>query len=226
LNPRLWIVAGALGIYAVGAAIYFIRAPTGAPSPSPKVASRENPKDGLTYVYIQPGKFMMGCSSGFSDCDVDERPRHEVTITQVFWIGQTPVRQDAYQRVTGNNPSGFKGARRPVEEVTWNEAEAYCRAVGMRLSTEAEWEYAARAGSTGARYGNLDQIAWYSGNSGDTTHEVGQKQANGFGLYDMLGNVWEWVADWYDKNYYERSPSTDPTGPTSGVERALRGGVW
>jgi formylglycine-generating enzyme required for sulfatase activity len=122
--------------------------------------------------------------------------------------------------VTGQDPSHFKGANLPVETVNWSDAQSYCSAIGGRLPTEAEWEYAARAGSTGARYGNLDDIAWHSGNSGDQTHEVAQKQANAFGLYDMLGNVWQWVADW-DWAY----PSGRKFNPP-GLYRALRGGSW
>ena len=110
-------------------------------------------------------------------------------------MGQTPVTQEAYQRVIGSNPGNFTGARLPVGQVTWDQSKSYCEAVGMRLPTEAEWEYAARAGSPAARYGNLDEIAWYTGNSGSKTHEVGQKKPNDFGLYDMLGNVWQWTAD-------------------------------
>ncbi len=133
--------------------------------------------------------------------------------------------QQAYSRVTGHNPSYFrKDAGLPVEQVKWDDARAYCVAIGGRLPTEAEWEYAARAGSTGARYGNLDDIAWYSGNSGNTTHGVGQKLANAFGLYDMLGNVWQWVADWYGS--YSPSAQSDPSGAESGQDRALRGGSW
>src|ERR1019366_6872059 len=134
---------------------------------------------------------------------------------------------------------------------TWNEAQAYCSWAGGRLPTEAEWEYSARAGSTAARYGDLDEIAWYANNSGrqrldidrilkedpsnngkrlgengNGMHEVGQKRANGFGLYDVLGNVTEWVNDWYDEKYYQISPSQDPTGPTSGTLHVLRGGSW
>jgi formylglycine-generating enzyme required for sulfatase activity len=134
------------------------------------------------------------------------------------------VTQQAYQRVTGQNPSNLKGANLPVENVNWDEAQAYCAAIGGRLPTEAEWEYAARAGSTAARYGNLDEIAWHSGNSGGRTHEVGQKLANAFGLFDMLGDVWQWTANWYGN--YPSGAQSDPSGPESGESRALRGGSW
>ncbi len=133
--------------------------------------------------------------------------------------------QEAYQKVTGKSPSTINGAKLPVETITWNDAQSYCQMAGMRLPTEAEWEYAARAGSSASRYGDLDQIAWYSGNSGSKTHEVGQKQANAWGLYDALGNVSEWVADWY-ADQYPAGNQTDPSGPTSGQRRALRGGSW
>ncbi len=183
-----------------------------------------NSKDGLTYVWIPPGKFQMGCSPGDAECFDNERPAHEVTITKGFWLGQTSVTQQAYRRVTGKNPANHKGATLPVEEVDWNEAQAYCKAIGGRLPTEAEWEYAARAGSTGVRYGNLDEIAWYGGNSGNKSQEVGQKAPNAFGLYDMLGNTWQWVADW--NGPYQPGPQTDPTGPASGQLKQPRGGSW
>jgi formylglycine-generating enzyme required for sulfatase activity len=141
-------------------------------------------------------------------------------------MGQTEVTQEAYQRFIGTNPSSFKGPRLPVENVSWNEAQAFCRAVGMRLPTEAEWEYAARGGNSAARYGPLDSVAWYSANSENKTHDVGEKQANAYGLFDMLGNVWEWVADWYDEKYYGQSPAADPPGPVSGTALVLRGGSW
>jgi formylglycine-generating enzyme required for sulfatase activity len=198
---------------------------TAATPPATTVAgpTKVNSKDGLTYVWIPPGTFQMGCSPGDAECSDYEKPAHQVTITKGFWMGQTPVTQQAYQRVTGENPSSFKGANLPVEHVTWNEAKTYCIAIGGRLPTEAEWEYAARAGSTGARYGNLDEIAWYQGNSGGKTHEVGQKLANAFGLYDVLGNVLQWVADW-DANY-RSGAQNDPPGAENGEHRVLRGGA-
>ena len=227
---------------------------------------RVNRNDGLKYVWIPPGTFLMGCSPGNNSCLDAEKPLHQVTITKGFWLGQTEVTVGAYKRfagVTGRHMPAepVSGKRRlnpgwgdeamPIVGVTWDDAQAYCSWAGGRLPTEAEWEYAARAGSTEARYGDLDEIAWYADNSGlkrldseriwmedqanymkrldenaNAVHEVGQKRANGFGLYDMLGNVWEWVTDWYDEKYYQDSPSQDPAGPTSGTQRVLRGETW
>jgi len=172
--------------------------------------TKVNPKDGLTYVWIEPGTFMMGCFPADSECFAGAA--HPVTITRGFWMGQTDVTQDAYQQVALTNPSVFKGAKLPVENVTWADSDNYCRATGMRLPTGAEWEYAARAGDPASRYGDIDSIAWYKANSGGTTHEVGQKQANAWGLYDMLGNVWQWTADLYPA--------------AKGPDKALRGGSW
>jgi len=201
------------------------RPPAPAPSAGPRPGGvKVNPKDGLRYVWIPPGTFMMGCSPGDSYCQNWEKPAHQVTITKGFWLGQTKVTQAAYQRVAGNNPSYFKGPKLPVEMVSWNDARNYCQAAGMRLPAEAEWEYAARGGSTAARYGNLNDIAWYFDNSGENTHEVGLKQANAFGLYDMLGNVLEWVADWFAE--YPAGSQSDPVGPVSGRYRLARGACW
>jgi formylglycine-generating enzyme required for sulfatase activity len=192
----------------------------------PGASTSVNSKDSLTYVSIPPGKFMMGCSPGDGDCDDAEKVRHEVTISNGFWIGQTEVTQEAYQHVVGSNPSTIKGAKLPVETVSWAEADAYCHATGGRLPTEAEWEYASRGGDTSTRYGFPDAVAWYGGfrDPQAATHEVGQKLANGFGLYDTLGNVAEWVADWYAR--YPSDPVVDPRGPTSGQERVVRGGSF
>jgi len=186
--------------------------------------TKVNPKDGLTYVWIPPGTFMMGCSVGDNVCGNDEKPAHSVTITKGFWMGQTAVTQEAYSRVTAKNPSQFKGPKLPVENITWNDAQAYCQAVGMRLPTEAQWEYAARARTTGTRYGNIDQIGWYNGNGGNKTHEVRLKQANAWNLYDMLGNVWQYTSDRYADQL--SIAGVDPTGPASGEKRTQRGGSW
>lgn len=185
-----------------------------------------NPKDGLTYVWIPPGRFTMGCSQGDSECQPIEKPSHPVVISKGFWMGQTEVTQDAYQRVMGQDPSFFKGAQRPVESVNWNEASEYCGKVALRLPTEAEWEYAARAGTGGARYGDLDKVAWYKGNSGAETKPVRSLQPNPWGLYDMLGNVREWTGDWYGEEYYAAGETTDPVGPPSGQHHVSRGGSW
>jgi Sulfatase-modifying factor enzyme 1/TIR domain len=157
-----------------------------------KVRTRTNPIDGMIYVFIPPGEFVMGCSPGDRECFDDEKPRRTVKIAHGLWLGQTPVTQAAWETVMHDNPSHFKGDQLPVESVNWAEAVDYCKAVGGRLPTEKEWEYVARAGTTGSHYGSLDGIAWHGRNSGKT-QPVGLKQANDFGLYDMLGNVFEWT---------------------------------
>jgi formylglycine-generating enzyme required for sulfatase activity len=157
-----------------------------------------------------------------------------VTITRAFWIGQTPVTVGAYKRFAGATGrqmpkpprfnDGWMSQSMPIVKLSWNDAKAYCGWVGGRLPTEAEWEYAARGGSTQARYGPIDDVAWYQDNSGKQTHDVAQKRANGFGLYDMLGNVWERVSDWYGR--YQGSPAQDPQGPAGGRARVARGVSW
>jgi formylglycine-generating enzyme required for sulfatase activity len=179
---------------------------------------------------------MMGCSPGDTECGDNEKPPHQVTITKGFWLGRTEVTVGAYKRfatATGRqmpDTPGFNSRwtneNMPIVNVTWNGAHDHCAWAGGRLPTKADWEYAARGGSTEARYGPIDDVAWYDGNSGGQTHDVAQKRPNGFGLYDMLGNVWEWVNDWFDQNYYQNSPSQDPTGPADGARRVLRGGSW
>lgn len=197
----------------------------GAPSRAAAQAkTKVNSKDGLTYVWIAPGTFQMGCSNGDAKCEKDEKPTHTVKLTQGFWIGQTLVTQAAYQKVIGMNPSTFKGDKLPVNYVSFDDATAYCTRVGMRLPTEAEYEYAARGGSAGADYGPIDQIAWYDANSKGTPHEVAQKKANAYGLYDMLGNLWVWTADWYGR--FTAAEETDPKGPKTGPAGVLKGGSW
>jgi formylglycine-generating enzyme required for sulfatase activity len=182
--------------------------------------SKLNPKDGLTYVWIPSGSFMMGCSPADNECDADEKPAHRVTITKGFWLGETPVTQAAYQRVTGRNPSNskYKGDNLPVGLVTWDDGSQYCIAVGGRLPTEAEWEYAARAGTTRSRYASVDEIAWYLSNSGKQPHEVRMKKPNAWGLYDMLGNVSQYVDD--SEGSYSSGDQVDPKGsPGTGATR-------
>jgi formylglycine-generating enzyme len=182
-----------------------------------------NPKDGLVYRWIPKGRFRMGCDA--ADCEADEKPVHTVNFPTGFWIGETEVTQEAYTRVARKaSPSKFKGPRRPVENVDWNEASAYCRMVDMRLPTEAEWEYASRAGTPGQTYGRLKEIAWYDSDTSAGTQEVGTLSPNAWGLRDTLGNVEEWVADWYGEKSYSTSPARFPKGPTTGRERVVRGG--
>jgi serine/threonine protein kinase len=244
-GPGPWLGVAALVVAGVGGVFYFqakpgaavvkterkpgpVTAPVVNPAPTPPVSQspkiKANPKDGLTYVWIEPGTFMMGCSPGDTECPDAAKPPHQVTITNGFWMGQAPVTQQAYQDVIGTNPSHLKGAGLPVEAVGWNDARDYCKAVDMRLPTEAEWEYAARAGTTGSRYGDIDGIAWYSANSGDKTHEVKQKAPNAWGLYDMLGNVSQWTDGWYGN--YPKSGETDPDGPEKGKYHPVRGGSY
>ena len=205
------------------------------PSPAPGQVA-DNLQDGLKYVWVPPGTFMMGCSPGDNECGSDEKPSHRVTITRGFWIGQTDVTVGAYKKFAGASGrqmpgptsfnQGWTNDNMPMVNVAWEDAQAYCAWTGGALATEAEWEYAARGGSTEARYGKLDDVAWYDQNSGSQAHDAAQKHANGFGLYDMLGNVWQWVNDWYDHRYYQSSPAQDPSGPPNGVNRVLRGGSW
>lgn len=176
----------------------------------------------LEMVWCPPGTFTMGSNDG----DSDERPVHQVTLTKGFWIGKTEVTQAQWKSVMGNNPSDHEGDDLPVECVSWDDCMEFCKKTGLELPTEAQWEYACRAGSTGpyAGTGNLDDMGWYGGNSGRQTHPVGTKQPNAWGLYDMHGNVWEWCADWYGD--YPSGAVTDPKGASSGSYRVWRGGSW
>jgi formylglycine-generating enzyme required for sulfatase activity len=169
---------------------------------------------GIEMVLIPSGKYMRGASPGDSEAFNDERPPHEVVITKSFYLGVYEVTQSEWQKLMGSNPSHFKGARLPVESVSWNDTQEFLgKSKGLRLPTEGEWEYACRAGTTGSRYGDLDQVAWHGNNSGGTAHAVGSKQPNGFGLHDMLGNVREWCSDWYGA--YPGGSEVDPSGPSS-----------
>ena len=189
--------------------------------------------DRMEFVRIPAGEFRMGSTS--PEADDDEQPVTQVRISRGFWLGKHEVTQAEWQGVMGTNPSSFSGCGQcPVEQVSWTDAQDFIRSLNgsgggnrYRLPTEAEWEYAARAGTTGDRYGNLDAIAWCwnaRGSRGGRAHPVGQRAANAFGLHDMLGNVWEWVQDWYGG--YPGGTVTDPRGPGSGSVRVLRGGSW
>ncbi len=186
---------------------------------------------GIEFVDVAAGEFMMGSLDG----GCDEQPRHSVTISRPFQMSRFLVTQGQWKSLMGANPSFFNlGDHLPVESVSWHDAQQFaarlsaeCRdGYSYRLPTEAEWEYACRAGSTGDFAGNLQDMAWYGVNSGGRTHPVGQKMPNALGLYDMHGNLWEWVQDWYSSTYYLKSPATDPTGPGPGNYRVIRGGAW
>jgi formylglycine-generating enzyme required for sulfatase activity len=195
--------------------------PTPVPSPRPT-------QFGMEFVRIQAGSFMMGSNNG----DSDEKPVHRVTISNGFEMGKYEVTQLQWRAIMGNNPSYFKGCNScPVEQVSWDDVQEFINKLNAkndgyeyRLPTEAEWEYACRAGTTGGYAGNLDSMAWYDSNSGDKTHPVGTKQPNAWGLYDMHGNVWEWCQDWYGA--YPSNAVTDPAGARSGSYRVIRGGGW
>jgi formylglycine-generating enzyme required for sulfatase activity len=206
-----------------------------------------NPKDGLTYVWIPADSFKMGAVPGDSEARDWEKPRHRVTISKGFWLCRTEVTVEAYEKfcaATGRamppppdfNPN-WQDKDHPIVNVTWDDAVAYCQWAGGRLPTEAEWEYAARAGTeTVYWWGNSYRQGMANCNEKEgevpggvylkKTTPVGHYPANAWGLYDMLGNVWEWCADWYDDRYYASSPATDPKGPANGLSRAVRGGSW
>jgi formylglycine-generating enzyme required for sulfatase activity len=187
---------------------------------------------GMEFVKIPAGEFMMGCSAGDTACKPAEKPEHKVRITKVLEMGKHEVTQAQWKAVMGAaNDSVFVGDNNPVEMVTRAEAINFANQLNMRndgyryrLPTEAEWEYAARAGTTGATYGPLADIAWYAKNSNEETHPVGGKKPNAWGLHDMLGNVREWTADTYLATYYASSPVDDPTGaPANSGERGQPG---
>jgi formylglycine-generating enzyme required for sulfatase activity len=193
---------------------------------------------GMEFVLIPAGTFMMGADKNVEDGNEDEFPRHQVSISNLFYLGVYEVTQRQWKALMDSNHSNFEGNDNPVEMVSWNEAQEFIRRLNQkeghsryRLPTDAEWEYSARAGSTSAYYfGNdksqLGNYAWYQGNSGDTTHPVGQKLPNAWGLYDMHGNVLELTEDWASVDYYANSHSVDPTGPPSGTRRLSRGCSW
>ena len=240
-------------------------APT-APAGPVKGDIRVNLRDGLRYVYIPPGTFRMGCSPGDRACKDNEKPAHDVLISKGFWMGQSHVTVEAYKKYVRSTGKAMPdepvvlGKKLnlnwsidlvPMTMVSWSDARNYCEWSGLHLPTEAQWEYAARAGTTGARYGELEEVAWWSGNSGDKgidseliwktdnpnfgkritkngnrPHVVSQKRPNDFKLYDMLGNAWQWTADWFKNSYDGEGLERDPLGPPGGEYRVMRGGSW
>jgi formylglycine-generating enzyme required for sulfatase activity len=225
-----------------------------AEQPAEAARQRVNARDGQVYVWIGPGAFSMGCSPGDAQCHPEEKPSHKVTISRGFWIGQTVVTVDAWKRhrkaagapaLPTADPYGrvdlneAGGGDVPAVLMDWAQASGYCAWAGGQLPTEAQWEYAARAGDTRAQAGKLDDTTWYGDNSGrqriDTAaliarlgdgdafdkalvengngpHRVRQKRPNAWGLYDMFGSVSQWLEDWFDRTYYARSPDRDPSG--------------
>jgi len=192
----------------------------------------KDPTTGIEMAFVKGGCYQMGDTFGESD----EKPVHEVCLDD-FYIGKYEITQGQWKAIMRNNPSWFKdcGDNCPVEHVSWNNIQEFIQKLNnktgknYRLPTEAEWEYAARSGGNSEKYSgenNVDSVAWYYPNSGNKTHPIGTKEPNGLGIYDMSGNVWEWVSDWYDSNYYKNRPKNNPTGPNSGFSRVLRGGSW
>ena len=184
---------------------------------------------GMRFRLIPAGKFLMGSDTGAED----ERPVHEVRITKPFYLGVTEVTQEQWEKVTDlSSPYVIGSTDLPMDMMTWHEAVTFCKELSKsdstydyRLPTEAEWEFACRAGTTGDHYGIIDGIAWYQKNGRTTIHPVAQKEPNAFGLHDMSGNVLEWCQDWYAPDYYQNSPAGDPSGPENGRFRVMRGGA-
>jgi len=223
------------------------------PAPAPAVAAGppvyETNAVAMEFVNVPAGQFLMGCSLGTKplECTDEEKPRHRVQITKTFQIGKTEVTQKEWMAVMGSNPSVHHGdLDLPVENVTFIEVQDFIGKLNARndgylyrLPTEAEWEYAARAGSADQYVGALNDGAWYARNEGggdvekipamsggEVTHPVATKKANPWGVYDMRGNVQEWVEDYFDPNYYSDSPAVDPPGPATGDTRVVRGGSY
>ena len=189
----------------------------------------------IDMVRVEAGTFTMGATPEMKYPFLWEKPAHQVTLTNDYYIGKYEVTQALWKAVMGKNPSNFKGDNLPVEQVSWDDCQEFINKLNkitgkkFRLPTEAEWEYAARGGkkSRGYQYSgsnNISDVAWYDSNSGNKTHTVGSKQANELGIYDMSGNVLEWCQDWHDD--YSSSSQTNPTGANSGSYRVRRGGSW
>lgn len=247
-NAWLWIVIGVIAV--VGIKIGVNSNGNSSDSVNSKqsggaIQSRNNVSysngvlnvDGVTYdmIMVKAGTFTMGATSEMKDPSSFEKPTHQVTLTNDYYIGKTEVTQALWKAVMGNSPSYFNGDNLPVESVSWNDCQEFIFKLNsmsgqnFRLPTEAEWEFAARGGNNSNHYqysgsNKLGDVAWYDGNSGNKTHTVETKQPNELGIYDMSGNVYEWCSDWFGN--YSSSSLTNPTGPNSGSGRVNRGGSW
>lgn len=187
----------------------------------------------LELVLINPGSFLMGSNN--EEGDEDETPKHNVSILKPFYLGKFEITQEQWSKIMDFNPSYFKGGKKPVDSVSYNDSikflEKLSKKTGLKftLPTEAQWEYAARSNSTSSwSFGDnsslISDYAWLKDNSANTTHEVGLKKSNSFGICDMYGNVQEWCLDWYGN--YSGTSSNDPSGPSNGDSKVLRGGAW
>ena len=196
----------------------------------------KDPYTGMEFVWVPGGCYEMGCGSWSGDCDDDEKPLHEVCLDG-FWMGKYEVTQGQWKKVMGSNPSHFPscGSDCPVESVSWNDTKNFIQRLNNRssatfkLPTEAQWEYAARSGGKKEKYSggsNIYYFAWYGDNSGRKSHRVGTKSPNGLGIYDMIGNVWEWCVDVYDKNAYSKHSRNNPVSTSGSAVRVVRGGGY
>ncbi|MFL9826246.1 formylglycine-generating enzyme family protein [Rhodoplanes sp. SY1] len=243
--------AGALIVGAVLSSLAF--GVVGVPSKGLGAETRRN-SIGMEFVAIPAGTFLMGASPNDREASEGERPRHSVTITKPFFLGRHEVTLAQWEAVMGSSPytqsrsnpfydlPGMAQRLRHPDNpatVSWNDAQEFIRRLNAaegrdryRLPTEAEWEYAARAGTTtiysfGDDARDLGRHAWFGESfASGSTHAVGRKDPNPWGLYDIHGNVWEWVQDWYDERYYVVSPEVDPPGPPTGTRKVVRGGSW
>ena len=251
-RKKLWFFVGTVAVCLAVATIFLLR-PSGSNEPADTAQVPSEPAapdtertytvNGVEFkmISVEGGTFTMGATSEQDKPSDNESPAHEVPLSGVC-IGETEVTQALWRAVMGSNPSEFKGNSNPVESVSWNDCQTFIRKLNaategqrpegrsFRLPTEAEWEYAARGGNKSrhtqyAGSNNLSSVAWYDDNSGGKHHSVAKKSPNELGLYDMSGNVWEWCQDWYDENYYSRSPSNNPSN-NKGSYRVIRGGGW
>lgn len=236
----------------IGASLFLVGC-GGAPTPSSgrmegEAAGERRVFGGIEMVWCPPGQFMMGSPEpwifevsqwlfifGGEEGRSDLESRHGVKLTSGFWLAKTETTQDQWEEIAGQNPSHFKGENLPVEKVSWKDVQKWLEEINLKyplpegwawdLPTEAQWEFACRAGKSGGYEGwKLDEVGWYDVNSGNQSHPVGEKRANDWGLHDMHGNVWEWCRDWFED--YPPGGAVDPTGPAKGIARIHRGGGW